>query len=665
MRHLIQQLLLTVICCACVWNSHAQEFAPAPQAIETAAKSVVCLYASPTADGGGSGVIIDPAGYGLTNFHVVSSMLENDRRGYGGLSDGNLYPVEVIGIDPGGDVALFRILGAERFPAAPLGDSDTLRVGQIVMAMGNPFVLAEDFSPTVTIGRISGLHRYQEGAGDGNMLEYADCIQVATSINPGNSGGPLFDARGNVIGINGRASFRTDDMAGRGRVNVGLGYAISINQIKRFLPCLRRGEMCLHGTLGMTVSQAGERVIVNAIQEGGPAAEAHLELGDHLLSIDGLPMLTPNAFNNYVATLPADHTVEITLRREERKFTVNAALEPLRVRSLGPWIPEPRHAHAAPLNLLSEQQADPEPIPADTEQINASTVKLYGARLGASVGYGSGVIVSADGKVLTAITPLLEARFVRAVLSDGREIRAEVVRRDPDRQVTLLQLEATDLPFAPLKPDSVPPAGSLVIAAGNPFNVAAGTDPVTLMFGHLAGTTRLDARFRRQDFPYRREVLLTDMVLSTPGFAGGGLYAADGALLGLIGPAVQSNRTNTWLSYALPANELQAFLAGDSAQQASDHAGERARVTLGLTLFAIGGRTQPAYIERVHLSGPARTAGLLANDLILAVDGKTVETCEDYAVIVADLPPGVPINVVYKRGDEVRSAVLRVMEIES
>src|SRR5947199_406932 len=94
--------------------------------------------------------------------------------------------------------------------------------------MGNPFLLATDFKPTVTFGLVSGVHRYQYPAG--TLLEYTDCIQIDTSINPGNSGGPLFNMDGELIGINGRGSFEK-----RGRVNSGVGYAISINQIKNFM----------------------------------------------------------------------------------------------------------------------------------------------------------------------------------------------------------------------------------------------------------------------------------------------------------------------------------------------------------------------------------------------------------------------------------------------
>src|ERR671929_103732 len=119
------------------------------------------------------------------------------------------------------------------------------------LAMGNPFLLATDFTPTVTFGLISGVHRYQYPSG--TLLEYTDCIQIDTSINPGNSGGPLFNADGELVGINGRGSFEK-----RGRVNSGVGYAISTNQIKNFLRHLRAGIDTDHATLGASVETENE-----------------------------------------------------------------------------------------------------------------------------------------------------------------------------------------------------------------------------------------------------------------------------------------------------------------------------------------------------------------------------------------------------------------------
>src|SRR5207248_11670900 len=154
------------------------------------------------------------------------------------LPDGVLYDAVAVGIDKVGDVALIKLLpkkAGQDFPCATLGDSDAVKAGDWSLALGNPFLLATDFTPTVTFGLVSGTHRYQRPEG-GVLLEYTDCIQVDASINPGNSGGPLFNAKGELIGINGRGSFEK-----RGRVNSGVGHAISINQIKHFLAHLYAG----------------------------------------------------------------------------------------------------------------------------------------------------------------------------------------------------------------------------------------------------------------------------------------------------------------------------------------------------------------------------------------------------------------------------------------
>ena len=121
------------------------------------------------------------------------------------MNDGVLYDAVIVGIDPTGDVALIKLFGRDDFPAAELGDSDQVRAGDWALVIGNPFLLATDFKPTVSYGLISGVHRYQYPAG--TLLEYADCLQTDAAINPGNSGGPLFDAAGALIGINGRGSF--------------------------------------------------------------------------------------------------------------------------------------------------------------------------------------------------------------------------------------------------------------------------------------------------------------------------------------------------------------------------------------------------------------------------------------------------------------------------
>src|SRR5579884_2654153 len=244
--------------------------------------AVVAVF-SPGGQGGGSGVLIDKDGYALTNFHVVE--------GAGpimqcGLPDGQFYDAVLVGLDKVGDVALIKLLPkkpGQAFPFAPLGDSDKVRAGDWSLAMGNPFLLATDFKPTVTFGLVSGVHRYQYPAG--TLLEYTDCIQIDTSINPGNSGGPLFNMDGELIGSNGRGSFEK-----RGRVNSGVGYAISINQIKNFLGHLRAGLDTDHATLGARVQSQTDteeggipRLVVTDILEDSDAYRRGLQLEAELV----------------------------------------------------------------------------------------------------------------------------------------------------------------------------------------------------------------------------------------------------------------------------------------------------------------------------------------------------------------------------------------------
>ena len=246
-------------------TSPAQTISPALRQqedarVETLARitpSVVCVMAA-DGNGGGSGVLISADGYAISNYHVTSGSGNFMKCG---LSDGHIYDAVIVGIDPTGDVALIKMLGRTDFSFAVPGNSDQVYVGQEVMALGNPFLLANDFTPTVTYGIVSGIHRYQYPAG--TFLEYTDCIQIDASINPGNSGGPLFDMNGHWIGINGRASFEK-----RGRVNAGAAYAISVRQVMLFVEHLKCGLIVDHGITDFTVATSSDRrVLVQQVSE--------------------------------------------------------------------------------------------------------------------------------------------------------------------------------------------------------------------------------------------------------------------------------------------------------------------------------------------------------------------------------------------------------------
>ena len=319
-------------------------------AIRKAIAPTLAIF-GPAGSGGGSGVVITPDGYALTNYHVSKPAGDYLQCG---MADGKLYDAVLVGIDPTGDVALIKLLGRDDFPTAELGDSDQVRMGDWCFAVGNPFLLASDFQPTVTYGIVSGVHRYQYPAG--TLLEYADCIQTDAAINPGNSGGPLFNADGVLIGINGRGSFEK-----RGRVNVGVGYAISINQIKNFLGHLRSGRIVDHATLGATVStdETGAVVVTN-ILDSSDAWRRGLRYGDHILAFGGREINTVNAFKNVLGIFPQGWRVPLSFERRGERFDVFVRLAGVHSRDelltkIQPQTPLP----------MPDDQPEKEPAPHD------------------------------------------------------------------------------------------------------------------------------------------------------------------------------------------------------------------------------------------------------------------------------------------------------------
>ncbi|QGJ71913.1 Periplasmic serine endoprotease DegP [Planctomycetales bacterium 10988] len=307
------------------WNLSTQ--AAAPEVLEAeAARVAVIQKAMPAVvaifggagDGGGSGVLISPDGYALSNYHVTKPAGNAMKCG---LPDGKLYDAVIVGIDPTGDVALVKLLGRDDFPYAEIADSDHVRVGDWTFAMGNPFLLATDFTPTVTYGIVSGIHRYQYPAG--TLLEYADCIQVDASINPGNSGGPLFNAEGQLIGINGRGSFEK-----RGRVNVGVGYAITINQIQNFLGHLKSGRVVDHATLGARVGTSPDgQVIVTDILQSADAYRRGLRYGDEIVRFADRPIRTVNQMKNALGIFPKGWRIPLVYRRDGKRHRIFIRLE--------------------------------------------------------------------------------------------------------------------------------------------------------------------------------------------------------------------------------------------------------------------------------------------------------------------------------------------------
>jgi hypothetical protein len=297
----------------------------------------------------------------------------------------------LAGLDPGGDVALIKLLGDERFPAADLGDSDKVVAGEWVYVAGNPFLLADDFRPSISYGIISGTHRYQYPSR--TLLEYTDCLQTDAAVNPGNSGGPLFNSAGELVGINGRCSFEK-----RGRVNVGVGYAVSINQIKRFLSQLCSGRLVDHGALGATVTtNADHRVVVDDILEDSDVYRRGLRYGDEVTNFAGHEITTANDLKNVLGTYPEGWRIPISFRRGSKLFERGVQLaashregELAALLESGPEAPRGgEHPPERPGEKRPSREKQPEPGKSESQasgkaanDLSAEVAKYYEPRTG-------------------------------------------------------------------------------------------------------------------------------------------------------------------------------------------------------------------------------------------------------------------------------------------
>jgi len=274
--------------------------------------------------GSGSGIIISEDGYIITNNHVV----ENASKVTVGLSDKRQFDATVIGTDPLTDLAVVKI-DANNLPVAFLGNSDNLKVGQWVMAIGNPLSL----SSTVTAGIVSAIGRGQLGLiRDSYGVE--NFIQTDAAINPGNSGGALVDLSGSVIGINSAIA------SGGGGTYIGYGFAIPVNLAKAVAQDLITHGKVSRGYIGINIGEVDNAIakslgmdkpkgiIIQGIVEGGAAAQADLKAGDIILEIDNREVNRPNELQSYVASLTAGTTVKLKIFRDgktlERKVTLKA-----------------------------------------------------------------------------------------------------------------------------------------------------------------------------------------------------------------------------------------------------------------------------------------------------------------------------------------------------
>jgi serine protease Do len=276
--------------------------------------------------GGGSGVCVSEDGLVVTNFHVAGRSKNWTVRMPGG-SRGKQFSAKILWGDPVGDIALLKIDNkTEKLPFIPIRDSDAVKVGQLVFAMGTPFMTAqEDSVPTITFGIVSAVHRYFVDP----RTQYTDAIQTDASVNPGNSGGPLIDLQGRLIGINGQIRVRFPY-----RVNTGIGLAVPANQIKNFMETFKDvndGRTVNHGRVnGLTLSEKGEDgkgARVENVAKDSTAEKAGFKPGDLIVKVNKCEVFNHFRFLGIIGTYPEGSKLSVTVKREDGEKVLEVVLD--------------------------------------------------------------------------------------------------------------------------------------------------------------------------------------------------------------------------------------------------------------------------------------------------------------------------------------------------
>ncbi|NMG73763.1 Do family serine endopeptidase [Aromatoleum diolicum] len=261
------------------------------------------------ASGLGSGVIASPDGFILTNNHVIDGADEIEVA----LNDGRKFPAKLVGRDPETDLAVLKLQGNGQLPAITFGAKDALEVGDVVLAIGNPFGVGQ----TVTMGIVSALGRSQLG-----INTFENYIQTDAAINPGNSGGALVDSQGSLVGINTAIYSRSGG-------SLGIGFAIPVSIARNVLEQIVATGQVTRGWIGVEIQEITpelaesfgipdtEGALIAGVLRGSPAEDAGIRPGDILLGVEGKPVHDPKGMLEMVAGLPPGHRAQFHVRRAD------------------------------------------------------------------------------------------------------------------------------------------------------------------------------------------------------------------------------------------------------------------------------------------------------------------------------------------------------------
>jgi serine protease Do len=378
----------------------------------------------------GSGFIFDPEGYILTNNHVVDGADEIQVK----LHSGDEVKAQLIGRDPKTDVAVLKIDNKGKpLPYVSFGDSDVLKVGEWVMAIGNPFGL----DSSVTAGIVSAKGRF---IGQGN---YDDFIQTDTPINPGNSGGPLIDMRGKVVGIN-------TSIFSRSGGNIGIGFAIPINLARDLIPDLRSKGHVTRGWLGVMIQKvtpdiaeslglpAPQGALVADVVKDGPAAAAGIKTGDVITAFDGHVVKESTELPLMVARTPIGRDVEVKILREGKEQSVIVKTAEMKDEESAPEAKEKEsEAYGLTVQPLTPEVANNLGIPVDTKGVVVADVEQGSASEEAGLRRGDVI-----------------AEVNRQPVSDVESYKKALTDAEGGKSVLLLVRRGENTVFLALKPQS-------------------------------------------------------------------------------------------------------------------------------------------------------------------------------------------------------------------
>ncbi len=270
------------------------------------------------ASGLGSGVVVSPEGYILTNNHVIEAADEIEVA----LNDGRKLPARIVGRDPESDLAVLQVKPESKLHAITFGHTEQLSVGDVVLAIGNPFGVGQ----TVTMGIVSALGRSHLG-----INTFEDFIQTDAAINPGNSGGALVDAAGNLVGINAAIYSRSGG-------SLGIGFAIPVSLARNVMEQIIQNGSVTRGWIGVEVQAITPELaesfslpssggtLISGVMRGSPADRAGVKPGDVLLAVEGRKVNDPQAMLEAIAALAPGRKAGFELRRGKEKFDVRVEI---------------------------------------------------------------------------------------------------------------------------------------------------------------------------------------------------------------------------------------------------------------------------------------------------------------------------------------------------